>query len=75
MIINPTSYPVAHQAHGRSMEAYVAEHQDKSRNAHLKSIQAAFTSWCEDLKADETQFLSEKILWLGMAWLKFSKLI
>lgn len=48
------------------MESYVAEHQDRSRNALLKSLDAAFKSWCEDLRADESQFLAEKILYLGL---------
>ena len=52
------------QAQGKTMESYVAEHQDRSRNALLKSLDAAFKSWCEDLRADESQFLAEKILYL-----------
>lgn len=59
------------QAEGRTMETYVAEHQDKARNALLKSIQAAYSSWCEDLKADQAQFESEKILRLGYPSMRF----
>jgi hypothetical protein len=40
----------------------MATHQDRSRNALAKSVQAAFNSWCEDLKADQAQFVSEKLL-------------
>lgn len=50
------------QAHGRTMDAYVAEHQDKSRNALSKALEASFVAWVEELKADQLQFSSEKIL-------------
>ena len=46
----------------------MSQHQDRSRNALAKSIQAAFKSWCEDLKADQAQFMSEKILLPGKCW-------
>ena len=47
------------------MQQYVADHQDRSRNAMVKASKAAFNSWCEDLKADQAQFMSEKLLCLG----------
>ena len=53
------------QAQGQAVHDYVATHQDRSRNALAKSVQAAFNSWCEDLKADQAQFVSEKLLWPG----------
>ena len=30
-----------------------------------KSLEAAFLAWCEDLRANEAQFMSEKIMSLG----------
>ena len=53
------------QAQGQAVHDYMATHQDRSRNALAKSVQAAFNSWCEDLKADQAQFVSEKLLWPG----------
>ena len=50
------------QAHGRTMDAYVAEHQDRSKNALSKALEASFMAWVEELKADQLQFSSEKIL-------------
>lgn len=49
------------------MEEYVAEHQDRSKNALDRSTEAAFVSWLEDLKADEALFMSDKIMSLGFA--------
>ena len=43
----------------------MSEHQDRSRNALQKAAEASFLAWCEELKADQAQFLSEKILCLG----------
>lgn len=44
------------------MEQYVAEHQDRSRNALNKSLEAAFLSWQEDLRADQAQYMNDKIV-------------
>ena len=49
------------------MDTYMSEHQDRSRNALQKAAEASFLAWCEELKADQAQFLSEKILCLGCA--------
>ena len=78
--LNDVDRAVRAQAQGKTMESYVAEHQDRSRNALLKSLEAAFKSWCEDLRADESQFLAEKILYLGFGlrarcWSRFIVLI
>ncbi|CAK8998217.1 unnamed protein product [Durusdinium trenchii] len=54
--------PFLLEAHGKTLETYVQEHQDKAKNALARSHEAAFASWVEDLKADQTEFLSEKIL-------------
>ena len=44
------------------MESFVEKHQDRSRNALTKSLEAAFASWTEQLKADEAQFVADKIM-------------
>ena len=49
------------------MDTYMSEHQDRSRNALQKAAEASFLAWCEELKADQAQFLSEKILCLDCA--------
>ena len=50
------------QAHGRTLEDYMVQHQDKSKNARLKSEEAAFAAWLEELRADQTQFVAEKLM-------------
>ena len=47
------------------MNTYMSDHQDRSRNALAKAAEASFLAWCEELKADQAQFMSEKILKLG----------
>ena len=54
-----------HQAQGKTMEDYIATHQDRSRNALNKSTEAAFLSWQEDLRADQSQYISDRIVNLG----------
>lgn len=54
------------QAQGKTLEDYVAQHQDKSKNALQKSHEAAFNAWVEELKADQAQYLSEKVLHLNL---------
>ena len=44
----------------------MTQHQDKSKNALTKSHEAAFGAWVEELRADQSQFLSEKILCPGV---------
>ena len=53
------------QAQGKMVNSYVAEHQDRSKNAMMKSMEAAFLAWSEDLRSDQTQFTSDLILLLG----------
>lgn len=50
------------EAQGKMMIDYVASHQDRSKNALLKSIEATYLVWVEDLRADEAQFVSDRIL-------------
>ena len=58
--------PVPTQAAGKSMDNFVAEHQDRSRNALQKSMEAAYGAFLEELRADQVQFQSELILPLGL---------
>ena len=51
-----------YQAQGKTMETFVERHQDRSKNALSKSLEAAYSSWAEQLKADEAQFLADKIM-------------
>ena len=48
------------------MHEYVATHQDRSRNALLKSIEATYLAWAEDLKSDQAMFISDNILYPGL---------
>ena len=50
------------EATGKTMETYVHSHQDKSRNAMSKALEASFVAWVEELRADQAQFSSEKVL-------------
>lgn len=54
------------QAQGKSFDDYVQAHQDKSRSAKVKSLEAAFLAFTEDLKADEAAFTAERILQLEL---------
>ena len=47
------------------MDSFVSEHQDRSRNALQKSMEAAFAAFTEELKADQSQFQAEQLLPLG----------
>ena len=49
---------------GEHIDKYITENQDRARNAHLKSLTAAFAAWTEDLKHDQTKFEAERILHL-----------
>ena len=47
------------------MQEYVEQHQDRAKNALVKSTEAAFVSWLEDLRAYQAQYMRDKILNLG----------
>lgn len=57
--------PKLSKVRGKSLEEFVAQSQDRSRNALQKSLEAAFSAWLEQLRTDQTQFESERILPLG----------
>ena len=54
------------QMRGECVENFITSAQDRSKNAHVKSMQAAFAAWVEQLRSDEVQFESQQIMWL--AW-------
>ena len=54
------------EAKGKTLEEYVEKHQDRSRSALQKSHEAAFNAWVEELRADQTQFISDRILQLAL---------
>ena len=49
----------------------MAAHQDKSKNALSKAVEASFVAWVEELKADEAQFSAERIMLLSLVLLFF----
>lgn len=49
----------------------MAAHQDKSKNALSKAVEASFVAWVEELKADEAQFSAERIMLLSLVYLAF----
>ena len=53
------------QAKSQSLGDYISSKQDAAKSALNKSMEAAYLAWTEALKADEAQFMSEKILNLG----------
>lgn len=63
-LIDPIYLLSTLQATGRTMDSYVHEHQDKSRNALNRALEASFQAWIEELRADQAQFTSEKVLTL-----------
>lgn len=56
------------QAHGTSLQEYVEKHQDQSKNALRKSLEAAFAAWVEELRADQAQFCADKVMLLDLCW-------
>ena len=57
---------MSRQIRGQHIDEYVAAHQDASRNAHARSLEAAFAAWQEDLRSDQSRFEAEKIMTLGL---------
>lgn len=66
--------PFANEATGRTMDSFVAAHQDKSKNALSKALEASFVAWVEELKADQAQFSSEKVSTLSITWIRIIRL-
>ena len=50
---------------GESLETFVSEAQDKSRNALTKSKEAAFLAFCEQLQSDQLQYEQHMLVRLG----------
>lgn len=58
------SYPnwLMWQVKGQEVENFIVAAQDRSKNAHNKSMQAAYSAWVESLRSDQAQFESQRIL-------------
>lgn len=50
------------QVKGQEVENFIVAAQDRSKNAHNKSMQAAYSAWVESLRSDQAQFESQRIL-------------
>ena len=59
------------QAHGKSLNDFVEKHQDSSKNALRKSLEAAFAAWCEEVRADQAQYCADKVMTLVLFWVVF----
>ena len=57
------------QIRGEHLDSFISQSQDRARNAHEKSLQAAFSAWAEDLKADQSKFEADLILTLGLCFI------
>ena len=49
------------QIRGEYVDEFICDAQDRTRNAHAKSVAAAFNGWKEMLQADQVTFESERI--------------
>lgn len=49
------------QVRGECIEDFICQSQDKTKNAKLKSEQAAYLVWEEQLKSDQATFEAVKI--------------
>lgn len=50
---------------GQAVENFIVTAQDRQKNAHSKAMSAAFSSWTEQLHADQVAFESQRIMLLG----------
>lgn len=56
---------VCFQVKGETLEQFMEDAQDRSRNAREKSLQAGFEAWKEQLRADQMSFQSNQIMIRG----------
>ena len=56
-----TTYSLA-QVQGQSVEDYMVQAQDRTKNAKAKSELAAFTMWKEQLQHDQCKFEAARIM-------------
>lgn len=59
MAVNANCHPV--QIRGESVDEFICQAQDRTRNAHSKSLAAAWNVWKELLQADQVAFESDRI--------------
>lgn len=61
-VCSSPSPPVgALQIRGESVDTFICEAQDRARNAHSKSVAAAWNVWSELLQQDQITFEAERI--------------
>lgn len=53
------------QVKGEAIDDFIAQAQDRQRNAQSKSLSAAWQMWREQLQGDQIAFESERISNLG----------
>ena len=61
MVIHACQIPARQQICGKSVDDFISQAQDRTRNAHAKSMAAAYNVWKELLQADQVNFESERI--------------
>lgn len=49
------------QVNGKSVDDFISQAQDRTKNAQQKSVAAAFNVWREMLQSDQITFESERI--------------
>ena len=47
---------------GETVENFISEAQDRSRNALAKSLEAGFNAFCEQLSTDQMQYEQTQLL-------------
>ena len=58
------------QIRGETVENFISDAQDRSRNALAKSLEAGFNSFCEQLSNDQMQYEQAQLLNHGNANMK-----
>lgn len=60
------SYNETLKIRGQSVETFIMESQDRTKNALQKSLEAAFGAWAEQLASDQIRFEQNKLLTLSL---------
>jgi len=58
--------PFALQIKGQSVDDFISQAQDRTRNAKARSELAGFNMWKEQLQSDQVQFEASKIMKLRL---------
>ncbi|CAL1162578.1 unnamed protein product [Cladocopium goreaui] len=54
--------PFILEIRGASVEEFIAQSQDRQKNAYAKSMTAAFQNWVQQLQSDQVTFESQRIM-------------